>query len=111
MPPELQPTLTSVHLPALSEGVDVRRYDTILEPSLKNICVLERKGVFIASVEKNLKSTVLHAVADNIGAHYVTGLVESFNGDYSCNLCLGHHSEFQLEKVRLSAFSQRSKEA
>lgn len=57
MPPELWSILASIHLAVLSKGDDIRRfgYETILEPLLKGICVLEWERVFIASVRKTSK--------------------------------------------------------
>lgn len=113
MPPELRSALTSIHLAVLSKAEDVRRfgYDVILEHLLNDLCTLEQEGVFIARYGKNIKGTVLNVVADNLGAHAVGGLVESFNADYICRFCLGHHAKFQEKEVRSGAFPPRTREA
>lgn len=51
-----------------------------LEPLLKNLVILERKGVSVSSLAKNVKGTVQCAVTDNVGARSVGGFIESFSG-------------------------------
>lgn len=51
-----------------------------LEPLLKDLVILEREGVFVSSLAKNVKGTVQCAVTDNVGARSVGGFVESFSG-------------------------------
>lgn len=64
--------------------VDVKRFghDVVLEPLLKELSVLEDEGVFVASAGKNIRGMVYWVAADNLGAHFLSGLVESFIGPY-----------------------------
>jgi hypothetical protein len=111
VPSRLQSTLTSVHLALLCKAVDVKQfgYKAVLEPLLKDLAILEQEGIFISSVGKNIKVTVHCVVADNLGAHSISGLVESFTGPYICRFCLGHSSEYQTRKVRTGVFPPRTK--
>lgn len=94
MPSTLQSALTTIHLALLCKAVDVKQleYKAVLEPLLKDLATLEQEGIFISSVGKNIKGTVYCVIADNLGAHSISGLVESFTGPYICRFCLGHCS-------------------
>lgn len=109
VPTKLQSALTSIHLALLCKAVDVKQfeYKAVLEPLLKDLATLEQQGVFISSVGKNIKGTVHCVVADNLGAHSISGLVESFTGPYFCRFCLGHSSEYQAHEVRTGVFPPR----
>lgn len=106
MPPELQSALTSIHLALLCKAVDVKQfeYKAVLEPLLKDLATLETKGIFISSVGKCFKGTIYCVVVDNLGAHSIRGLVESFTGTYICRFCLGHSSEYQTHEVWTGVF-------
>lgn len=112
LPCELQSELTSIHLSLLCRAVDVKQFECkiVLEPLLKDLVTLEQEGVFIPSAGKSIKGTVHCAAADNLGAHSISGLVESFTGPYTCRFCLGHSSKYQTHKVRGGAFPPRTKE-
>lgn len=112
VPSKLQSTLTSIHLALLCKAVDVKQfgYKRVLEPLLKDLATLEQNGVFVSNVGKTIKGTVHCVVADNLGAHSISGLVESFTGPYVCRFCLGHSSEYQTQEVRTGVFPPRTKE-
>lgn len=113
LPPALRSSLKAINLAVLCKAVDIKRFGlaAILEPFLKDICVLEQNGVYISSFGKNIKGTVLCVVADNLGAHSVGVFVESFTGSFICRFCLGNHADFQSVEVRSGAFPRRTKEA
>lgn len=48
-------------------------------------------------------------VADNLGAHSISGLVENLSGPYICRFCLGHGSEYERKGVRLAGFPAGTK--
>lgn len=110
--PDLSSTLTSINLAILCKASDVKifGYESILKPLLKELCSFENNGIFIPSIGKNIKGTVHCVVADNLGAHSISGLVESFSGPYVCWFCLGQRSDFQLKEVQSAAFRRRTKE-
>lgn len=97
MPHMSQSTLNSIYLALLCKSVDIKRfgYDEVLAPLIKDLAILECDGVYISSVGQNVKGSVFCVVADNLGAHSISGLVESFSGPYICRFCLGHRSEYQ----------------
>ena len=74
----MQSVLTSIHLALLCKAVDVKQFEyrTILEPLLKDLATLEHEGILISSVGKNIRGSVHCVVADNLGAHSISGLVE-----------------------------------
>lgn len=77
-------TLNSVYLALLCKSVDIKRfgYDEVVAPLMKDLAILERDGVYIFSVGQNVKGSLFRVVADNLGAHSISGLVESFSGPY-----------------------------
>lgn len=111
VPSELRSSLTPIYV--LSKADDLKRfgYEKVLEPLLKDLAILEQEGLYIASLGRNIKGTVYCVAADNLGAHSLGGLVESFSGTYICRFCVGHHSEFNSKEVRSGAFVPRTKEA
>lgn len=111
IPPQFRATLKSIYLAVLCKAVDVKRYghEAVLEPLLKDLIQLEEEGIFIPSLGKKIKGTIL-VVADNLGAHSLSGFVEKFSGPHSCQFCLGEHSEIQKKEVRTGSFQTRTKE-
>lgn len=97
----------------LCKVVDVKRfgYDVVFEPLLKELSVLEDEGVFVASAGKNIRGTVYCVAADNLGAHSLGGLVESFTGPYVCRFCLGQRSEYSQKEVCSREFDSRTEQA
>lgn len=91
VPPEQRSQLTSIYLALLCKAVDVKQfgYVNILEPLLKDLTVLEKEGIYLSCVGKNISGTVFCVTADNLGAHSLCGLVESFSGYYICRFCMG----------------------
>ncbi len=77
-------TLSSICLALLckSEYVKEYGYKKIFEPLLHDIVTLEQQGLFIPQLGTFIKGTVQCVVADNLGAHGLTGFVESFSGTY-----------------------------
>ena len=111
VPSVLRSTLNSIFLSILCKAVDVKRfgYNTVLEPLLKDLVVLE-EGLFVPALGRRVKGTVFSVVADNLGAHSMGGFVESFSGSHVCRFCLGERSTFQIGEVRTGAFPPRTKE-
>lgn len=64
----------------------------------------------MSCVSKNVRGTVFCVSADNLGAHSLCGLVESFSGHYICRCCIGDQSDYQKKEVRTGAFPPRTKQ-
>lgn len=112
VPSLLRSELSSIYLAVLCKAEDVKRhgYSVVLEPLLKDLGVLEKEGIFISSLGKNVRGTVMCVVADNSTAHSLAGFVENFSGPYPCRFCLGQHSDLQLKEVHSGAFQRRTHE-
>lgn len=112
VPSELRSQLTSINLALLCKANDIKKfgYDTVLEPLLNDLITLEKEGIFFPTVGKNIRGTVFCVSADNLGAHSLSGLVESFTGHYICRFCIGDKSDYQQKKVHSGAFPPRTKE-
>lgn len=113
IPHSSRSTLTSVYLALLCKAVDIKRfgYKEVLAPLLKDIAILERDGIYLSSVGRNVKGSVFCVAADNLGAHSICGLVENFSGPFICRFCLGQRSEFKTKEVRSGVFPARTQEA
>lgn len=84
MPPGPHSALSSIYLAALCKSEDLRKfgYDDVLDPLLKDLVILEKRGVFITQLNECIKGTVNSVIAENLGAHGLAGFVESFSGEY-----------------------------
>ena len=113
VPSELRSQLTSIYLAPLCKANDVKKkygYETVLEPLLKDLVTLEKEGIFLPQVGRNVRGTVFCVSADNLGAHSLSGLVESFSAHFICRFCTGDHSDYQQKEVHSGAFPPRTKE-
>lgn len=111
-PAHARSTLASINLAILCKADDTKRfgYQKVLEPLLTDLQSLEKDGIFIPSLGKIMKGTVVSVVADNLGAHSLGGFVENFTGSNVCRFCLGERSQFQTTEVRSGLFQRRDKE-
>lgn len=84
VPSELRSQLTSIYLALLCKANDVKKYGyaRVLEPFLKDLTTLEKEGIFFLQVGRNIRGIVVCVTADNLSAHSLSGLVESFSGYY-----------------------------
>lgn len=112
LPSKVLSTLTSINLAVLCKSNDVRTfgYQKVLGPLLRDIAELEQDGIFIPSLGKNVKGSVICVIADNLGAHSLAGFVESFSACYVCRYCTGELSDFQTKEVRAGLFQARTKD-
>lgn len=108
LPLTLLSALTSVQLALLCKSVDVKQFK--YKVVLKYLVTLEKERVFISCLGRNIKGALHCVVADNLGAHANSGLVESFNGPYVCRFCFAHSSEYQTHKVRSGVFPLQKKD-
>ncbi|XP_026777285.1 uncharacterized protein LOC113531030 [Pangasianodon hypophthalmus] len=111
-PAHARSTLASINLAILCKADDTKRFgfQKVLEPLLTDLQSLEKDGIFIPSLGKVMKGTVVSVVADNLGAHSVGGFVENFTGSHVCQFCLADRSQFQTTEVRSGLFLRRDKE-
>ncbi|XP_028298400.1 uncharacterized protein LOC114460675 [Gouania willdenowi] len=90
LPPGSHSSLSSIYLAVLCKSNDVKTcgFDKVLEPLLKDLKTLEDHGVYVPLLGTSLKGTVHSVVADNLGAHSISGFIECFSGDYFCRFLL-----------------------
>lgn len=113
LPPSQQSSLSSIHLALLCKSSHIKTYGygKVLEPLFHDLVVLEKHGVFVPQIGKNVKGTVQSVVADNLGAHGLAGFVQTFSGEYVCRFCTGSFSDFQSKQVQSGDFRLRFKES
>lgn len=107
----LRSTLTSIYLTILCKANDVNQYGyaKVLDPLLRDLKSFEDEGIFVSSLGKVVKGTVLAVVADNLGAHSIGGFVESFSASHFCRFCIGERSQIQEHEVGEGLFPPRTK--
>lgn len=111
IPATLRSTLTSIYLTILCKANDVNQYGyaKVLDPLLKDLKSFEDNGIFVPSLGKVVKGTVLAVVADNLGAHSIAGFVESLSASHFCRFCIGERSQIQEHEVAEGLFPLRTK--
>ncbi|XP_039649874.1 uncharacterized protein LOC120555261 [Perca fluviatilis] len=63
-------------------------FNTILEPLVHDLKVLECTGVEVPFSDEPVYGTIAQVTGDNLGLHTLLGYVESFNANYFCHFCL-----------------------
>lgn len=111
IPATLRSSLVSIYLAILCKAVDVNKYGyaKVLEPLLKDLKSLEDDGIFVPSLGKVVKGTILAVVADSLAAHSLAGFVESFSSSHFCRFCIGETAQIQEHEVGEGLFPLRTK--
>lgn len=78
-------------------------------PLLRDIQTLEQDGVFIESIGKAVKGTVLCVAADNLAAHALAGFSKCFRSQYICRFCTASKDQIQAHDVGSGEFRMRTK--
>lgn len=82
-----------------------------MKPLIEDIKCLETTGIFVQKLGYNVKGTILFVSADNLAAHSLGGLQESFNVEKFCRFCLASREDIQTRDVRSGNFVLRSPES
>lgn len=85
-------------------------YKDVLSPLVQDLETLEKHGVYIEQLGDCVKGTVIFVSSDNLGAHSLAGLQESFTVERPCQFCFAKRSEIQEKEVHLGAFEPRTKQ-
>ncbi|XP_065099819.1 uncharacterized protein [Paramisgurnus dabryanus] len=112
LPSKYRSSLHVIQLALLCKVSDVQRcgYESILSPLLKDLQTLEQDGIFIETLGRCVRGTVLCVAADNLAAHGLAGFVQSFRGQYVCRFCCCSTDQIQISEVSEGEFSMRTKE-
>ncbi len=91
-----------VQLLILSPAMVVRKYglDKVLEPLIKDLRTLEVQGLTVQCCDGVIRTFdvgISFIAADNLAAHSISGLLESFSAVKSCRFC--HISKGELQHV------------
>ena len=68
-------------------------YEAILQPLLRDLKLLESKGIFVPKFGASVKGSVLFVSSDNLRAHSLAGFHESFNVQHFCRFCTAKRSD------------------
>lgn len=95
--------LKNIHLVALCHNADVKQYgyDSILEPIVNDLKILESEGIIVQYKEAliNLKGTIYSLSHDNLSANSLYGLHESFSSNYFCRFCRTHRKDINKSLI------------
>ena len=96
-PPKYNSSLENIHLCALFHAQDIKTYgfNSILEPLVKDIKLLETQGIDIPNLADPVRGTIVQVVGDNLGLNSMLGFVESFSARHCCRFCLLEKEKFQ----------------
>lgn len=97
-PPELLSKLTNIHLLALFYSNDLKSVsiNEFLKPIIKDIQILELEGLSVSFLPYKLKGTLVALSHDNLGGNTLFRMVESFNANHFCRVCLTHKNDVQF---------------
>nr|XP_055032090.1 uncharacterized protein LOC129420928 isoform X1 [Misgurnus anguillicaudatus] len=105
-------SLHTIQLALLCKTNVVRQhgYSKILHPLIEDLKCLEQQGVFVEQLGSCVRGSVLHVLADNLGAHSLAGFQESFRVNHPCRFCLATREDINMKEVRSGLFEMRTKE-
>lgn len=112
LPSKDRSSLHSIQLAILCRASTLKQhgYKNVLRPLVQDLETLEKQGVYIEHLGDCVKGTVLFVSSDNLGAHSLAGLQESFTVEHPCRFCFAKRSEIQKKGVHLGAFEPRTKQ-
>lgn len=84
LPSKYRSGLHVIQLAALCKVSDIQMfgYERALGPLLRDLHTLEQDGVFIESIGKAVRGTVMCVVSDNLAAHTLAGFTKCFRAEY-----------------------------
>lgn len=89
LPSKYRSSLQSIQLAILCRASTEKQhgYTDVLRPFVQDLETLEQHGVYIEQLGDCVKGTVLFVSSDNLGAHSLAGLQESFTVEHPCQFC------------------------
>lgn len=103
LPSAFNTHLKNIHLLALFFTSDLNTdnmgknitINNILEPIVKDLQILEMHGIIIEGLSEPLFGSLTSLSHDNLAANCLHGMVESFQANYFCRICLSHKTNIQ----------------
>ncbi|XP_074107789.1 uncharacterized protein LOC141533032 [Cotesia typhae] len=89
LPSHLNSNLNHIHLLALCYNYDIKQFgiSPVLDVIVKDIKILESKGIYVDSLNSIVKGTLVSLSCDNLGCATLLGMNESFSSNYYCRIC------------------------
>ncbi|XP_058262776.1 uncharacterized protein LOC131363855 [Hemibagrus wyckioides] len=105
-------SLHTIQLALLCKSNVVKKhgYSKILHHLIEDLKCLEQQGVYVEQLGSCVRGSVLHALADNLGAHSLVDFQESFRVNFPCRFCLATREGIKVKEVRSGFFEMRTKE-
>lgn len=98
MPKKLQSKLSNIYLVALANSTDIKSeaggMDSVLDVIIADLKMLSTAGIMVNG--KVVKGYLLTWCFDNLGAHAIYGLVQSFSANFYCRFCECHQNECKV---------------
>ncbi len=112
LPSKDRSSLQSIQLAILCRASTVKQhgYTDVLRPSVQDLETPEQHGVYIEQLGDCVKGTVLCVSSDNLGAHSLAGLQESFTVEHPCRFCFAKRRGIKEKEVQSGAFELRTKQ-
>ena len=99
LPSQYRAQLSAIRMAILARSADVKYFGLarMMEPLLRDLALLEKKGVYLESLGIHLRGTVAYVSADNLGAHAIGQFSESFSPNVSriCRFCMVTSADIQ----------------
>lgn len=101
IPRKYRSNLHAIQLAALCKVSDIQRfgYERTLGPLLGELCTLEKYDVFIESIGKVVRGTVMRIASDSLAALVLAGFMKSFRAKYFCRFCTATIDQIQSHEV------------
>lgn len=103
LPSAFNTCLKNIHLLALFFTSDLKTADMqenisinkVLAPIIEDIKILETCGIVVEGFSEPIFGTIISLSHDNLAANSLHGMVESFQANYFCRMCLVHKNDMQ----------------
>lgn len=97
LPAHLNSSLKNIHLLALVYNEDIQQFgiNPVLNVIVRDLLILETTGIYCDKLETHIKGTLIGLSHDNLGGAILLCMIQSFNADYYCRICLMRKKDAQ----------------
>jgi hypothetical protein len=97
LPSKFLSKMRNMYLVALCKSSYIKgNFNLLLEPIVEDLKILESIGIDIGG-GKYLRGTLINVAFDNLGGNIVFGMIQCFNANFYCRICISNKKECQSE--------------